>query len=145
MPSTENNEDILTEAIINKKVRNYEKAHRLYKTIYKEYMNDPNVVYDYASVKLALARQRVGRKYKNNIDVRKKLTHEALELLRRGLQLFEECEQKGWCWFELARALAFLHRPKNEIENAYIESIRLSPNEKAFKESFNRWKEITDN
>ena len=140
MPISKNYKDLVEQAIIYKKARNFEQAHKLFNNVYSQYMDDPNIVYDYACTKLGLAKER--NKYRNYIldkNTRRRLTREAIELLRRALQLYSESIQKGWCWFELAKALAFMSEPRSEVEKAYLNALRLSPDENKFKQSYNNW------
>ena len=141
MPFPLNINEKREQAIIYKKSKEYEKAHVLFKEIYPQFMEDPYIIYDFASTKLSLAREKNKQnRYKLQKDVSQRLAKEAVELLQRGLQLFEECNQKGWCWFELARALAFLKEPKSEIERAYLQALSICPNEKVFQYSYDNWK-----
>jgi ATP-dependent DNA helicase RecG len=144
MPPSENLEDIK-----DLKSKDYQKAHLLYKKSYPDFMDNPYIVYDFADTKLMLAQEWKFHKgkfkgkhsYKLDYDTRVLLKKEAVELLRRGLQLLTECKQKGWCWFQLAKSLNFLKEPANEIKEAYLKAIQLCPEEIKFKRTYNKWEE----
>jgi ATP-dependent DNA helicase RecG len=72
--------------------------------------------------------------------VRKRLNLEAVELLRRAIQLSDDIIRTAWCWFDIARTLNWLHSPKTEILNAYGKAMELLPNEPVFKENYEKWK-----
>jgi tetratricopeptide (TPR) repeat protein len=70
----------------------------------------------------------------------RKLTAEAIELYRRAIQLSNDEEQKAWCFFNVARALAWLRAPETEIQSAYAKAVALLPQEHRFREWHTKWK-----
>jgi ATP-dependent DNA helicase RecG len=62
------------------------------------------------------------------------------ELLRRAIQLTDDHVRKAWCWFDLARNLAWLRAPETEILQAYSKASELLPDESRFKDWHHTWK-----
>jgi ATP-dependent DNA helicase RecG len=68
-----------------------------------------------------------------------RLNREAVELLRRAIQLSDDSIRNAWCWFDLARTLAWVHSPETEVLQAYIKAVEILPNESRFLQWYDRW------
>jgi len=90
-------------------------------------------VHEFAQTKMKLASKERGH-------VRKRLNQEAVELLRRAIQLSDDNIRTAWCWFDIARTLNWLHSPETEVLNAYGKAMELLPNEPIFRENYEKWK-----
>ena len=134
MPSTAGHGDLVEAAILRKRAREYAEAHRLFERVHPYSNDDPRVVQEFAQTKIALARSA------SPADPAKKaLNREAEELLRRAIELTDDPIRKAWCWFDLAGTLAWLGRPRSDVEHAYLQAISLREDEKRFRESYDEW------
>ena len=128
--------DLLDAAILHKRARNYDEAHRMFEELFDRAKDDPKVVQEFAQTKLALARA-VG--YEDALT-RKRLNLQAVELLRRAIQLTDDRTREAWCWFDLARTLAWLREPESDVGDAYLQAVSLKPEEGRFVDAYERWR-----
>lgn len=134
-------DDIIELAILIKRSGRFEDAHQIFANEYGLIKDNAKAVQEYAQTKIKLAESLPAQK--NNI--RRKLTREAVELLRRAIPLSEDNIRRAWCWYDLARALAWLGSPEAEVQTAYHRAIELLPNEPRFAESYERWQQRRQN
>ena len=137
VPTTSGYSDLLEAAILSKRARNYREAHRIFEDLYERAEDDPKVVQEFAQTKLAIARKL--RPFGRDLATRKRLNRQAVELLRRAIPLTDDSTRKAWCWFDLARTLAWLREPKSEVEQAYVQAMSLKPDENRFRERYHEW------
>ncbi len=140
IPPQGSSEDLFEAAILRKKAKDYQEAHRILAQVYATRMDDPRVIHEFAQTKLALARS-IKPFPKKNLIVKKRLTSEAVELLHRTLQLATDPVRKAWCYFDLARALDWLREPATQVEAAYLQARSLLPDEPRFQEFYKHWKD----
>ena len=98
--------------------------------------DSPKAVHEFAQTKLLLSKSLRN----NNVATKKTLNREAIELLRRAIQLADDPIRSAWCHFDLATSLSWFGAPQAEIENAFEQAIELSPNETRFTETYKKWK-----
>jgi len=148
LPESEWLNDPIEIAVAFKRLRIYKRAHPIFLKFYSLIDSDPIHLHDYAQTKIEIANRMT--KNKRNIDwtTITKLRNEAIELLRKCIQLLEASDsatELAWCWYDLARTMQFgrMHSgrffPKTQVEDAYKKSIELLPNEKRFKNAHSRW------
>jgi ATP-dependent DNA helicase RecG len=53
--------------------------------------------------------------------------------------LTDDSTRKAWCWFDLARTLAWLRVPNSEVDDAYMQAIALKPDENRFRDTYREW------
>lgn len=137
IPPASGYSDLLEAAILSKRARNYREAHRIFESLYARGNDDPKVVQEFAQTKLALARAAHYR----DLPTKKRLNRQGAELFRRAIQLTDDPIRKAWCWFDLARTLAWLREPRTEVENAYLQAISLKPDEDRFRQRYDEWRD----
>ena len=137
VPTTSAYSDLLEAAILSKRATNYWEAHRIFEDLYARAEDDPKVVQEFAQTKLALARAL--RPYGRDLATKKRLNRQAAELLRRAIPLTDDSTRKAWCWFDLARTLAWLRVPNSEVDHAYLQAIALKPDENRFRDTYRGW------
>jgi ATP-dependent DNA helicase RecG len=137
IPSATSHRDIVEAAVLRKRAADYEEAHRLFAQVYPDLRDDPKVVQEFAQTKLALARQLRGPK---DSAIKKRLNQDAVELLHRAIQLSTDNVRTAWCWFDLARTLAWLREPATDVEAAFLKAIALRPDEARFERGYQDWK-----
>lgn len=131
-------DDLVELAVLHKRAGQLDKAHRIFTNNYDLIKNDPKAVHEFAQTKLKLAassRQR-GREA---LNAKKRLNREAIELLRRAIQLSDDRVRNAWSWFDLAKALSWLRSPETEILQAYSKAKELLPDEPRFSDWYNEW------
>ena len=96
------------------------------------------MVQEFAQTKLAIARAL--RPRGRNLETKKTLNRQAVELLRRAIPLTDDPTRKAWCWLDLARTLAWLRDPKTDVEHAYLQAMALKPDEDRFRDSYREWR-----
>lgn len=133
IPSPPTSDEQLELAILYKRAERYKDAHRVFSSNFDILRDDQKAVHEYAQTKIKLAYQE------RNIYAKKRLNQEAVELLRRAIQISDDKIRTGWCWFDLARTLNWLRSPETEILIAYSKAMELLPNEVIFKDSYNKW------
>lgn len=137
IPVVGSSEDKVSAALLRKRARDYTEAHRLFLQAYPDRMDDPKVVQEFAQTKLALARPLESPRDR---ATKRRLNQEAVELLRRALQLATDPMRQAWCWHDLATTLAWLREPATEVEAAFLKAIALRPDERRFQEDYQKWK-----
>ena len=142
VPVTSGYADLLEAAILSKRARDYREAHRLFEGIYPRANDDPKVVQEFAQTKLALARAL--RPFGRDLATKKTLNRQAVELLRRAIPLTDDPTRKAWCWFDLARTLAWLREANSDVEQAYLQSMSLKPDEDRFRNAYRQWQSRRD-
>ena len=138
IPTSSGAEHIVEAAILQKKMRDYKEAHRLFSRVYPSMMDDPKVVHEYAQTKQLLA---VALHRKSDLSTKKRLNQEVVELLHRALQLTTDPIREAWLNFDLARTLEWLREPATHVEAAFLKALALKPDEPRFKDAYERWKE----
>lgn len=131
--------DKLEAAILKKKTRDFKGAHLLFAEAYNFTPDDPKLLHEFAQTKMQLARNSLNKRDKAVVEVRNNLYREALEMLRRVIQLTDDNVRKAWCWYDTARLLNWMRAPYSEIEAAYQKAQSLLPFEKRFKESYHNF------
>jgi ATP-dependent DNA helicase RecG len=135
-PSPPRIDELIELAILHKRAERLNEAHKIFSDNYDLIKNDPKALHEYAQTKMKLAASPQTRRN----DVRKRLNREAVELLRRAIQLTDDHVRKAWCWFDLARNLAWLRVPETEILQAYSKATELLPDEPRFQDWYQGWK-----
>ena len=129
-------QSVLDLAILQKRSRRYQDAHRAFASIAAAIHDDPKALHEFAQTKLHLAMQ-TGRKVTRAEDVARRLRREAEQLLERVIQLaVDQPARAGWAAFDLARVRAALGKPDGQVMEAIERAMRLLPNEARF----GRWK-----
>jgi ATP-dependent DNA helicase RecG len=137
VPSPTQIDDLVELAVLYKRSDRLEEAHGIFASIYDLIKDNPKAVHEYAQTKLNLAR----RLRKDKRATKQRLNRDAVELLRRVIQLSDDNIRNAWSWYDLARTLVWLGAPETEILQAYSKAMELLPYESRFKESYNTWKE----
>jgi ATP-dependent DNA helicase RecG len=121
-------------AILHKRSRDLEAAHRQFSAIASQIQTDPRALLEWAQTKIALARNLATAD-----DVapaaRQQLLREALDMLARVTELtHDQPVRASWAWFEIARVRASLQEPEASIEDALTRALQLYPGEPQFQE-----------
>lgn len=140
IPPSRTVHDTVETAILMKKAKDFSGAHHLFAEAYSINPDDPKIVHEFAQTKMKLARSLWK---KEDIGTKKRLNIEALELLRRAIQLSNDPTREAWCWLDLARTLDWLRSPYSEIEAAYLKALSLLPDETRFQEEYRNFKNKT--
>jgi ATP-dependent DNA helicase RecG len=133
LPNPRTISDTMEAAILKKRSRDFQGAHRLFAEAYALNPDDPRLVQEYAQTKLQIARAT------RSVPIKKKLNNEAAELLRRAIQLSDDSVRSAWCWYDLARTLDWLRAPKSEVDTAFLQASSLHPNEPKFEAAYQEW------
>jgi ATP-dependent DNA helicase RecG len=128
-------------AILKKRAGDLEGAHRLFAEAYAINPNDPQIIQEFAQTKIRLAKNLYGRR---DSSVKKRLSREAAELLRKAIHLSDDQVRKAWCWYDLAKVLNWLREPTSEVEAAFLQAQALLPGEPRFKSAYEEWKRNAD-
>lgn len=119
-------------AILFKRSRRFQDAHRSFAAAGELIRNDPKALHEWAQTKLELAAPPAPE------DVRLRLRREAIELLERVLQLaVGQKTRSAWVWFDLARAREALGEPMASVSEAIDRAISLDPS----VDRFRMWRE----
>jgi ATP-dependent DNA helicase RecG len=133
IPKSRSIDDTVEAAILMKRARDFIGAHHLFSEAYAINPDDPKIIHEFAQTKINLARDLVKQR---DIETKKKLNKEAVELLRRAIQLTDDPRREAWCWFDLARTLDWLRSSISEVETAYLKAISLLPEETRFRNEY---------
>src|SRR6185312_8713156 len=98
--------------------------------------DDSNLISDLAETKIELA-QRL--RPDEDPAAKARLYREAIDLLRRALQLSKDPERQARHWFGLARALDGLGASSEEIQAAFEKALTLTPAEATFRDAYESW------
>lgn len=130
-------EDVVELALLYKRSGRYQQAHKIFAANYDLIKDNPKAVHEYAQTKYKLSEPSQTRDF----STRKRLIRDEVELLRRAIQLSDNDVRCAWCWYDLARALAWLRSPATEVLQAYSKALELLPDEPRFKESYESWRQ----
>ena len=136
LPQAKSIEDIIEIATLLKRSNRLQEAHKAFSESYDMLKDSPKAVHEFAQTKILLSISLRS----NNVAIKKTLNREAIELLRRAIQLADDPIRSAWCHFDLATSLSWFGAPLAEIENAFERAIELSPNETRFIETYKKWK-----
>lgn len=137
IPSPSNVSDLVELAVLHKRSGRLEEAHSIFATNYDLIKDNPKAVHEYAQTKIKLSMSLPPR----DDITKKRLTRDAVELLRRAIQLSDDYMRNAWCWYNLARSLDWLRSPDTEVLHAYSKAMELLPNELRFKQTYENWKQ----
>ena len=129
-PSPVEYQDVVELAILHKRSGEYEKAHQLFATASPGIQNDAKATHEFAQTKLKLARKSERGPHARH--TRRQLHQDALELLRRVVQLASDPVRKAWAWFQIAKTLRWLGQPDTDVRAACEQAIALLPDEPKF-------------
>ena len=131
--------DAVDAAILARRLRDEEKAHRYFERAGDAVLNDVRALHEFAQTKIKLAnktpRNRQGR------EPYLRLLREVKELLERAVQMDADRVRHAWGWRDLGRVKRWLKHPGDEVTAAYERAIDLLPGEMRFKEELAQWKE----
>jgi ATP-dependent DNA helicase RecG len=132
-PTPVGSDEIIELALLYKRSKRYQQAHRLFADNFEMIKNNPKAVHEYAQTKMSIAKNSQG-------ETRARLNREAGELLRRAIQLSDDPARSAWCWSHLAQVLSRTGAPAEEIERAYQKAVQLLPDEPRFRQYYQEWK-----
>lgn len=138
IPASRTLNETIEAAILKKRSGDLKGAHHLFAEAYSLNQNDPKLIQEFSQTKNKLASKLWRRE---DLPIKKKLNKEAVELLRRAIQLSDDSVRTAWCWFDLARCLNWLREPQSEIEEAFLKAISLLPDERRFREEYTLWRD----
>ncbi|HEX4417099.1 MAG TPA: ATP-binding protein [Kofleriaceae bacterium] len=119
-------------AILYKRSRDLEGAHRQFSSIASQIQSDPRALHEWAQTKLALAR-KIPAADDLGPAARQQLLREALDMLIRVTELsVDQPVRAAWAWFDIAKARASLQDPEASIEDALNRALQLNPTEPQF-------------
>lgn len=137
IPSPTRVDDLIELAVLYKRSGKLEDAHSVFSTNYDLIKDNPKAVHEFAQTKLRLAASLT----KKDIATKQRLNKDAVELLRRAIQLSDNHIRNAWCYFDLAKALNWLQAPDTEVMQAYGKAIELLPDEQRFRDSYQSWRQ----
>jgi ATP-dependent DNA helicase RecG len=121
-------------ALLYKRSRSYQEAHRAFASVASSIQEDPKALHEFAQTKMQLARS-TGRRAARAADVRRRLDREAKQLLERVIQLAaDQPTRAAWAWFDLAKTRLQLGDPESVVVEAVDRAIRLLPEEARFRD-----------
>lgn len=119
---------LLDQALLYRRTRRFEDAHRTFTEIADTIRSDPRALHEWAQTKLDLARPPVP------IDAQMLLRRDAITLLERVLQLAPGQRQRSaHAWFDVARARDGLGEPLARVQEALDHATTLDPEESRFR------------
>ncbi len=135
-PSPTKIDDLIELAVLYKRSDRLRDAHSVFASNYDTIKDNPKAIHEYAQTKLRLSTSLSPR----DVATKRRMTRDAVELLRRAIQLSDDNIRNAWCYYDLARALAWLRSPDSEVLQAYRKAMELQPNEERFRESYEAWR-----
>lgn len=138
-PTPVNVDDLVEVAVLYKRADRLQDAHHIFASNYESIKNDPKATHEYAQTKIRLAMSLSPRER----STKTQLTRDAVELFRRTIQLSNDTVRNAWCWFDLAKALAWLRAPDTEVLQAYNKALELLPHETRFIKKYQEWQKRT--
>lgn len=121
-------------AILHKRSRDLEAAHRQFSSIAAQIQSDPRALHEWAQTKIALA-QNIATADEVAPAAKQQLLREALDMLARVIELsHDQPVRASWAWFDAAKVRASLRDPEVSIEDALIRALKLNPGEPQFSE-----------
>lgn len=140
IPSPTKIDDLIELAVLYKRSDRLRDAHSVFASNYDIIRDNPKTVHEYAQTKAKLASSLPTRE----LATKKRLTRDAVELFRRAIQLSGDNNVRtAWCYYDLARALAWLRAPESEILQAYGKATELLPYEPRFTQWYADWRDRT--
>ena len=122
-------QDAIDAAILSRRVRDSQAAHRYFEQAGEAVYSDPRALLEFAQTKLRLATEADEHEQP---QLYRRFLVEARPLLERVIQLDTSPVRHAWAWRELARTRDWLRAPIREVEDAYRRAIKLLPDEPRF-------------
>lgn len=123
-------EDAIDAAIAERRAGRQKRAHSYFQAAGDRVLADVRALHEFAQTKMQLtARLRHGP----DRGVRKRLLREAAEFLERVIRMDAPPIRHAWAYFDLARVLGWLERPRAEVIRALEQAIQLAPEEARFR------------
>ena len=141
MPETTFEQDAVDTAILARRMREPEIAHRYFQRAGDTILGDSRALHEFAQTKMFLAqkaRQERGRLWR---DVNNRLLVEAKASLERVVQMDAPATRHAWAWRDLARVRDWLRFPASEVEGAYAEAMERLPDEQRFEDELTRFQD----
>lgn len=123
--------DALDAAILARRLRQQDKAHRYFERAGESIWQDTRAMHEFAQTKIKLA-EKAWRQSRNR-QANKRLLNEAKTLLERVIQMDADRTRHAWAWFDLGRVKKLLRHPYSEVKSAYQKAIDLLPGEHRFQ------------
>ncbi len=118
-------------AILHKRSRDHEAAHRLFAAVAPQIQSDPRALHEWAQTKVLLA-HRIPAK---DDGARRLLLRDALETLARVIELAPDQPMRtGWAWFDTAKIRDELGEPDAAVRAALDRALKLNPDEARFRD-----------
>jgi ATP-dependent DNA helicase RecG len=140
-PLSAQRDEAVEMAILQKRAGRLQQAHRIFAANYDAIKDDAKAVHEFAQTKMGLAAMQKRSRNRRASDTSKHLNREATELLRRAIPLSDSDTRRAWCWFDLAKNLAWTDAANSEVEQAYKRAIELLPTEHRFEEAYHQWRQ----
>ncbi|HET7502502.1 MAG TPA: RNA-binding domain-containing protein [Kofleriaceae bacterium] len=121
-------------AILHKRSRDFEAAHRRFSSIAGQIQTDPRALHEWAQTKIALA-DRIAATDDVGPTARQQLLREAQDLLARVTELsHDQPLRAASAWFDIAKVRASLQAPEASIQDAATRALRLNPGDPEIEE-----------
>ena len=133
--------DATLTAILARRVREYNTAHRYFVLAGDAVYDDSRLLLEFAQTKIKLASKA---RQDRQDDLSRRFLVEAQELLERVIQLDASPARHAWAWRELALTRCWLRAPVGEVEDAYRRAIELLPDEQRFGQGAQTLKDRKD-
>ena len=140
MPETTSEQDAVDTAILARRLREPQIAHRYFQRAGDAVLGDSRALHEFAQTKMFLAQQARGQRSRSWREVNHRLLVEARESLERVLQMDSPVTRHAWAWRDLARVRDWLQFPAHDVESAYAEAIRRVPDEQRFEDELTRFR-----
>ena len=118
VPSPTRVDDLVELAVLYKRSGRLQDAHTVFASNYDLIKDNPKAVHEYAQTKQRLAASLSNK----DMPTKQRLTKDAVELLRRAIQLSNDNIRNAWCYFDLAKALTWLQVPATEVTTSLRQS-----------------------
>ena len=115
-------------------------AHTIFYRTYSGNESNPIYLFNFAKTKISISRKMRYRPHPQWTTI-KRLENEAIDLLRRAINVSEDKTELGWCWYNLGHLYRWGKYPKSVIEEAYKSALDYCPQETRFQESYQKAKD----
>ena len=142
LPGLMSREDAVDAAILAKRLRKPQAAHRYFEQAGEAVFTDPRALHEFAQTKMWLAQEAKRNRRRSWRYANQRLLRDARGILERVTQLDASRTRHAWAWRDLARTLNWLRAPVQEIEDAYARAMKLLPGEQRFMDELRTFRDM---
>lgn len=127
-------------AIAQRRLQNFQKAHRLFLDAGDHVYSDPKALHEFAQTKKQLASQIFRRQFRNPGDrpTHQTLLRDAEDFLERVTRMDAPPIRRAWAWLDLGEVRRWLSKPSSQVQAAFDHASELASDDPRLLQKLSR-------